>query len=125
MTKIVYFFTIVVMIVIILTSCNRTEYINIVIVALVSNKIELLGTMTSGFIVSEQAKIVYFHNHYIQNMTSEIIIVFNIKIFFQCPIYELCEEDLIASVLVDQVELRVDIGDWTNPLKNIIYYVFP
>ena len=58
-------------------------------------------------------------------MVLEIIIVFNIKIFFQRPIYELCEEDLIASVLVDQVELRVDIGDWTNPLKNIIYYVFP
>ena len=51
-------------------------------------------------------------------MVLEIIIVFNIKIFFQRPIYELCKKDLVASVLVDQVKLCVDVGDWTHPLKS-------
>ena len=51
-----------------------------------------------------------------------IIIIFNIQVFFQRPVDELCEEDLVAAaVLVDQVELRVDVRDGTNPLYAKVF----
>ena len=51
-----------------------------------------------------------------------IIVIFNIQVFFQRPVDELGEEDLVAAaVLVDQVELRVDVRDGTNPLYAKVF----
>ena len=46
-----------------------------------------------------------------------VIVIFDIEVFFKCPVNELCEEDLVAAILVDLIELRVDVRDWANPLE--------
>ena len=46
-----------------------------------------------------------------------VIIIFDIEVFFKRPVNELCEEDFVAAVLVDLVELRIDVRDGANPLE--------
>ena len=46
-----------------------------------------------------------------------VIVIFDIEVFFKCPVNELCEEDLVAAVLVDLVKLRIDVRDRADPLE--------
>ena len=46
-----------------------------------------------------------------------VIVIFDIEVLFKRPVNKLCEEDLIAAVLVDLVELRIDVRDGANPLE--------
>ena len=54
----------------------------------------------------------------------KVIVIFDIEVFFKRPVNELCEEDLIPTVLVDQVELCIDVGDGADPLEmqKITYF---
>ena len=69
----------------------------------------------------DEMQLVNFTNTIVEVLKEDlkiVIVIFDIEVFFNRPVNELCEEDFVATVLLDLVKLRIDVRDRANPLEK-------